>query len=147
MKGFTCTANVAAPRDHVFAVFTDFRRAAERVDGLESLVVLGDDPIGVGTKLRETRILYGRRAREEMTVTVFESPERYVLETTSHGAHFASEFSFFEEGPATRVSVTFSARPITLFAKLLAPLSRLMIGSVRRSVEQDIADLRQAAEA
>ena len=55
-----------------------------------------DEAIGAGTRFRETRVLYGREATEEIEVTAFEEPDRYVAETLFHGTRFTSEFRFTE---------------------------------------------------
>ncbi|MEM9304530.1 MAG: SRPBCC family protein [Pseudomonadota bacterium] len=147
MSGFTCSIDVDAPQERVFEVFTDFERAAEHMDGIERLEVLTETPVGVGTRFRETRIFYGREATEEIEITTFDPPNRYVAEAHSHGAEFRSEFRFEAlAAGGTRVEVTFGAMPVSFLARILAFLSRLMLKGVQECTQQDLVDLKAVAE-
>lgn len=147
MRGFECATEVAAPIDRVFAVFTDFARAPEYVTAIRRLEILDDAAVRAGMRFRETRVLYGRQATEELELTVFEPPTRYVVEARSHGAHFLSEFRFAAlDARTTRVTVRFEATPITFLARLFGFLSGLMMKGVREALEGDVADLKRVAE-
>ena len=57
--------HVTAPREVVFEVAADFHNAAElNIQGIDSLEVLTDGPIGVGTRFRETRVMMGKSSTE-----------------------------------------------------------------------------------
>ena len=146
LSEFTITELVGAPRERVFAVFSDLRQADRHVAGIERLDVLTEGPIRAGTEFRETRILHGRRATETMEVTEFEPADRYVVECRSHGTCYRCEYRFEVSQGGTQVTTRFEAHPRTLLARMLAPLGRLMMGNVKRCLEDDIADLRRVAE-
>lgn len=137
---------IIAPQERVFGLFADLDGFAGRVEGITKLERLTDGPVGVGTRWRETRLMFGKEATEEMEFTVFEPPRRYVVEAESHGTHYRSEYRFEPAGGATDVHMTFEGRPLTLGAKLLAPLGLLMAGTMKKCFAQDIADLKAAAE-
>ncbi|MEM8933857.1 MAG: SRPBCC family protein, partial [Acidobacteriota bacterium] len=107
MAGFSVTRRIDAPVDEVFAVFADFEHAAERIDGIRELDVLTDGPIGAGSRFRETRVMYGKEATEEMEITAFEPDRSYTVECTSHGAHFTSVYTFEPEHGGTNVTLSF----------------------------------------
>ena len=81
-----------------------------------------------------------------MWVTGFDPPRSYVVEAESHGAHYRTEITLAPEGGGTRVTFVFAARPVSLVARLFSVLSGLMLKSVRKALEQDLDDLKRAAE-
>lgn len=137
---------IAASPECVFEVATDLASLPETMSGIASVEVLSDGPFGEGTRWRETRILYGRQATEEMWVTGFDPPRSYVVEAESHGAHYRTEITFVPEGDGTRATFVFGARPLSLVARLFSVLGGLMLKSVRKALEQDLEDLKRVAE-
>jgi len=137
---------VQASPERTFDVFSDLSRAADRVRGIQRIELMGDGRVGVGTRFRETRVVFKKETTEEMEITAFERPRRYVVEADSCGARFVSEFRFVPEGDGTRVEVEFEATPVTFFAKLLSPLSGLMAGACMKQFRGDMEDLAAVAE-
>lgn len=146
MPSLTVEKKIAAPPERVFAISTDLPNLARTVSGIEAVEILTPGPIGEGTRWRETRTLYGKQATEEMWVTAFDAPRSLVVEAESHGAHYRSEFRFEPEGASTRVELVFSARPVSFLGRLFSLLGAAMFGSVRKALEQDLEDVKRAAE-
>lgn len=139
---------VAAPVNTVFQVFTDLHHAADHVEAIQSLEVLGHGPVGKGTRFRETRVMFGKESTEEMEITAFSAPNVYLVEAMSCGAHFATEYRFDARGPSeTQVTMTMNSRPVTLMAKLMTPMGFLMKGAMVKMLEKDHAELRAVCEA
>lgn len=147
MAQITVNETIEAPVDRVFALFADFHHLAQHIDGIVRSEVLTDGPVGVGTRFRETRVMYGKEATEEMEVTRFEPGESYRVEARSHGAHYISDFRFEPQSDATRVSMTFEVIPESLLARLFSFLSGAMLKSVAKACQQDMQDLKRVAEA
>lgn len=144
----TVQRRINAPRDEVFKLFTDFERAPDRVSGIIRVEPLTDRPVGEGYRFRETRMMFKKEATEEMEVASFQAPEHYSLACESCGARYVSTFRFTPAGEgATDVTMELEATPMTLFARLMSPLGRLMAGTVRKCVEKDMDDLAKLAEA
>ena len=137
---------VNAPSDSVFEVFSDLRSAADRISGITKLEVVTDGPVGVGTRFRETRVMFKRECTEEMEITGFEPGRSYTVHCESCGAVYDSTFRFTPDGPATRVEVEFNCRPVSFFAKIMSPLSALMMGPMKRCIDKDLEDLTTAIE-
>jgi uncharacterized protein YndB with AHSA1/START domain len=149
MPGLTVEQRIEAPPHRVFEIFTDLEHAADRIKGIQHLEVLTDGPVGVGTRFRETRKMFGKEATEEMEITAFEPPESYTTEAESHGSHYTAVFRFVPEddGRATRVRFVFDARPLTLLAKVLGFLTAsLAKNSLRKVMTEDLRDLARHAE-
>jgi carbon monoxide dehydrogenase subunit G len=143
MAGFQLSRHVAGSPEAVFDLFSDLARAAERVSGITSLELLTDGPVGVGTRFRETRLMFGKPATEEMEVTVFERPRRYTIECHAHGTHTVSVFSLVAAGDGTDLTVDLSTTPTTLGAKLFAPIAKMFMGTMRKCIESDLDDLER----
>lgn len=146
MGRLTLNEQVAAPPDVVFAVASDLPRAAEHISGIERIEMLSPGPVGVGTRWKETRTMFGRSATEELEVAAFDPPHGYTIASESCGAAFECRFSFQPSDGGTLVTLDLEYRPVSMFAKLMSPLSGMMIGSAEKAMRQDLADLKQAAE-
>jgi hypothetical protein len=104
------------------------------------------DQIAVGTRFRETRVMFGRESTEEMEITEFEPGRKYTVEANSCGAHFQSIFNFSPDGNSTNIDVEINSRPLTFFAKLMSPLGFLMAGSMKKMIRADIDQLKAYCE-
>jgi peptide subunit release factor 1 (eRF1) len=138
---------IAAPKRTVFDVFTDLGKAPERIEGITKLEVLGGGPVGKGTRFRETRVMFGKEATEEMEITGFEAPDRYTVEGYSCGARFFTEYTFEGGQRETKVTMTMVTKNETLFAKVMGPIMGLMMsGAMKKAMAKDHAELRRACE-
>lgn len=147
MPSVTVHRTIAAPAERVFAIATDLPNLARTVSGIEAVEVLTDGPIGEGTRWRETRMMFGKRATEEMWITGFDPPRSLVVEAESHGAHYRSEFRFEpEDSGGVRATLVFSARPATFAGRVFSVLGGALFGIVRKTLERDLEDVKRAAE-
>ncbi|MHC5114164.1 MAG: SRPBCC family protein [Planctomycetota bacterium] len=147
MGTLTMDIRINASPDVVFDVFTDLENAAERIDGIKTLEVLTEGPVGVGTRFRETRIMFRKEATEEMEFTAFDAGRSYVVEAESCGSHYRSEYRFEPCDEGTDVHFSFDAKPLTFFAKALSPVGMLMMGGMMRKLfRADMIDLKAVAE-
>jgi carbon monoxide dehydrogenase subunit G len=147
MSEIEVSRTVRAPVERVWEVFTDLSKGAERLSGVEKIEVLNPGDFKVGTTWRETRVVHGKTAVEQMTVTVCEPPNHYLVEAQSRGTHYRSEFTFTPEGDDTRVKATFGAESHGPVGKVVgAVLGGLLSRSVAKTLQQDLDDLADAAE-
>ncbi|MEL6951293.1 MAG: SRPBCC family protein [Pseudomonadota bacterium] len=144
----TVSTHIDAPRDVVWARATDFENCADFISGLEKTEVLEIPATGiVGLKWQETRTMMGKEATETMWVTAARAPEHYDVEAGSHGCRYYSRISLKEIGDATELTMTFRGEPETFMAKLLGnTIGRLFLGTTRKMLQQDIDDIKLAAE-
>lgn len=147
MAGFSLSTQIAAPVEQVFALFSDFEHAAANVGQIKQTELLTTGSTGVGTRFRETRAFFKREETEELTVTAFEPNHSYTIECTSHGAAYTSVFRFHPSAQGTQVVVEFAMRPLTWLAWLASPLSALLNGTLKKSMQQDLDDLKAVAKA
>jgi carbon monoxide dehydrogenase subunit G len=147
MATLTASSDVSAPVEQVFEVYTDLAKAVERIPAIVDLELLSEGPFGEGTRWRETRVMFKKKATEEMWVTGFDPPGSYTVDSESHGMRYSSLFSFTPEGGGTRVTWAFSGTALTLGTKIMSPiLNLLMKGMMKKCMQEDLEALRDACE-
>ena len=147
MARFTLTRRIERPRNEVFRLFTNFDEMPRLIDKIASIEVLTEGPPGKGTRFRETREMFGRQATEEMEITDFQADESYTCEAASHGMRYRSLYRFEPVGHATDVHFSFEAKPVSMAAKIVSPLTGwLAMGMTKKIFSEDIDVLKKAAE-
>ena len=136
-----------APLEILYATHMDIAHWPDFIRGIEKVEILGGgEPIGVGTTVRETRMMYGRLATEDMTVQILEPPHRVVFTAASHGAAYVTTTEFVADGNGSRVILGFEGRAQTLFARVMSLLSLFFIPGIRKMLQADADDLVREAE-
>ena len=146
MARIVITKQVDAPVQSVFDVFTDIEKAADRISGIRRIEKITEGPVGKGTRFRETRIMFKKEATEELEITDFDPGRHYAVGCEACGCRFETVFRFQPDGRGAKVEMEMNSRPVTLFAKLMSPLSALMMGSMKKAMEKDMDELKAAAE-
>lgn len=130
----------------VFATVADVARWQQFISAIERIDILTPLPVAVGTRVRETRKMFGRSATEEMTISEMDAPHRLVLTTAAHGANYRKEHLIEASTAGGRLRLTFEARPVGLFARLMAPIGWLFLRSLKGTLVSDLDDLKREAE-
>lgn len=144
MVQFTVTKYFDAAPEIAFQYASDLARAADRIEGIAKLELLTDGPVGVGTRFRETRIMFKREATEEMEITKFDPPRSYEVEANSHGCHYHTVYTFTPEGQGTEVTLVFNAHALTMTARIMSFVMAPLMRSAMRCIEADLDDLAKA---
>jgi carbon monoxide dehydrogenase subunit G len=142
----TISRRMDAAPEAVFAVMSDLANAAETISGIKKMEMLTDGPVGVGTRFRETRVMMGKEATEEMEVTAFEAGRSYTLECDSCGCHYRTEVRVKPDGTGTLAEMELDTRAVSLLAKLMTPMEVLMRGTMRKHLEKDLDDVKRVVE-
>jgi len=138
MPTITVSRQFESSPEIAFAVVSDFPNAADFVDGIIKVEMLTEGPVEVGTQVRETRIMMGREATEEMTVTTMDHPSLFVVEAFSHGTQYITTYSIKPNDDGANVTLVFKATPKTFMAKVFAALFSRMISTVADLMEKDL---------
>ena len=138
--------HMAASPQRVFQYAADFPNAAATISGITKVEMLTEGDIGVGTRFRETRLMFGREAVEEMEVTAFSPGSSYTVEADSCGSHFRTEMTMEPDGEGTMITMETHVTATTLMAKLMAPMAALMAGTMQQCLKGDLQDLRQRVQ-
>lgn len=144
------TRHVNASVDRVFELCTDIPGAEQRLSGITRIEMLTDGPIGVGTRWKETRVMFGRDCTEELWISDFEPGRSYTVTSHSCGAEYKSTFTFEPEDEGTRVKFELDCRPLGFVAKVMMAVMKPFTGKLMKSMEEhiarDIDELKAAAE-
>lgn len=140
---------IAAKRDSVWALVSDIQNAASVISGIKAIEILEDSGGSsiIGTKWRETREWMGRDAVEVMWVTDASAPSFYETRAESHGSIYTSRIELEQTPVGTRLTMCFGCEPRFFVAKVIWILTGWMAKkSIRKIIDQDIDDIRVAAE-
>ncbi len=146
MAQFTLTKRIAAPPAAVFAVVADVERMPTRIPEIKTVEMLTPGLIGVGTKFKETRIMFGKEASETFEVVEYDPGRRLTLAAVSCGAEYRCEHRFVPDVGGTVLELEVRTRALTLFAKLITPLGWLMAGVMKKAMAKDLDAVARAVE-
>ena len=146
MNPITASSWIDSPPAEVFELATNFTEGATWRSEVTAIKVLTSGPVGKGTRIRETRKVGGHESSEEMTVTEFDAPRACVLQCGGHGARFTRALMFEPDRDGTIVSMDVEIQPTSFVARLMSPMMRVAAGRMRKSIAQDLHDLKAAAE-
>ncbi len=135
-----------APPEIVYATHMDIAHWPDFIKGIDKVEVLSDGPVGIGTRLRETRTMFGRPATEVMTIAALDPPRRIVFTADSHGAHYVATTVFLPDGHGSRVILDFESTPQTFAARLMSMLTVFFASDLRKMLQGDADDLAREAE-
>jgi hypothetical protein len=140
------TKQIAAPVAIVFDVFSDITKIDERISGITKVVMLSDMKRGVGVRWRETRVIFGQEATEEMEISDFKINQSYDVVSSSRGTDYHIRHTFTPKDGGTQVDMIFSSKPTSFPAKLISPLGFLFKGATRKMLESDLDELKVLCE-
>ena len=147
MAPLNFTLSIAAPLERVFDAFVDIEHWSNRISGITRVEMLTQGAVGVGTRFRETRIMFKKEATEEMEITALDPSHSYTLGCESNGCRYKSDFIFTEEGNGTALEMTFEATPLTFTAKVMSILMKPMMKKMVEMCSKDLDDLKASVEA
>ena len=148
MPGIEASTHIDAPPARVFEAITDLKSAPGRISAIKRLDVLTDGPVGVGTRFRETRVMFGREATAEMEITGFDPGRGYTTESESCGCKYSCSLAVAPERDGSRLTASFQGTPLTLPARVMSAIMMpLMRKSMVKAFEQELADIKAWAEA
>lgn len=147
MRPIVASVAIAAPQQAVWDRISDIERAAERIPAIRSVEILSAQRSGLGTRWRETRIMFGKEATEVMEITEWRPPAEYVTRARSHGCDYRCTMRARPAGSGCTLEIEFVAIPLTLAAKLLgAVMSPLMRAAVAKALRGDLEAIRASVE-
>lgn len=142
------TETIHAPQEIVWGIISDFEGAATNIEAIQSVEMVTPGPVGKGTRFKETRVMFGKQATEEMEVTAIDPPDGYTVEAFSCGAHFRSTYTLSESSGVTTLHLLVQTEAQSMFARIMGPvMGWMMTGSMKKAMSKDHADIRRAAEA
>lgn len=141
--------SVAAPPSAVWEVLTDLDAAPHTLRGVTAVERLRGTGYEVGTRWRETRVMFGRPTTEEMEVAEVDPERRTVVTAESHGTRYRTVFELVPtpEGTDLRMKFTGVSGPMgavqSLLMTLVGPLAKR---ATTKAIRQDLDNIAAAAE-
>ena len=143
----TVEETIDAPTERVWALLTDPDRWQDMISGIVSVDVLERPANGfVGLKWREKRIMFGKEATETMWITEAETNRFYETAAHTTGMIYTTRLSLDDADGKTRLRMQFSAKATTLGAKMMSVIAVLFNGAMKKALQQDLRDIKNAAE-
>ena len=143
MANVTVTRRIDAPADAVFRTVAHIEQFSQAVPHILRVEFLSEVKSGVGTRFRETRMMMGREASTELEVTEYVENERVRIASEAGGALWDTVFTVAPDGEGTELKMVMDATPRTAGARMTLPL---VIGAVRKAVEQDMDSVKAFCE-
>lgn len=142
-------AQIDAPIEAVWKTITNFENSAEFISGITKIEVLHKPDIGqVGFKWRETRMMFGKEAAEDMWITEIIENQHYDVDAQSHGTKYSSRISVQEKSGGTFINMKFTGQPLTLTAKIMSKIMMPFFkGSMVKALQKDMDDIKVYVEA
>jgi Polyketide cyclase / dehydrase and lipid transport len=137
---------VAAKPPAVFRTVSNIADWPLVISSVTAIEFLTRGPVGIGTRVRLTRIMNGRETVEELEVDTFERPRRLRLVGKSHGSRYERDHVIDALHDGSRLMLIFRNRPETGTARVSQdfriPFMQIVL---RDALEQDLDDLASAA--
>jgi hypothetical protein len=140
---------VAAPPHAIFVVVADLAHWPRIFRAVKNVELLSSGSIGVGTRLRENRIMFGHEATLETEVVKFGPPHELRLALENSGMRWERDYVIDAlAGGGSRVMLIFRSRPEGGVGRTMQPLMTPMMQIILRDeLEQDLADVAAAVSA
>lgn len=130
-------------------MLTDLDNAESVLSGVQKIERLDMTGYETGTRWRETRVMFGKSATEEMWVTEVEPEKRTVVEASSAGADYSTVFTLAPTGDGTTLTIQFSGKAVDpgIFSKIMMKvLGPLAMRATAKAMQRDLDDIATAAE-
>ena len=142
---FRLTHHVEGTPERVFRALTDPQQAHLWMPGLVRFDAVdeSDFPLHVGSRFRETRMIFRKEATEEFEVTELVPPARLGLRVEGRkGSSRRGEYTFLytlsPDRDGTMITLDAEIRGLNALARLIA---RMMAGSYRKALMRDLEAL------
>ncbi|MFC9550459.1 SRPBCC family protein [Rhodococcus sp. NPDC056960] len=140
---------IDAAASAVWYVLTDLDNAESVLSGVEKVERLDSTRYEVGTRWRETRVLFGKSSSEEMWVAEIDPEKRTVVKASSRGADYTTVFTLTPVGDSTTLTFHFSAEASGMgaFSRFLMKVfGSFALKATTKMIRQDLDDIATAAE-
>lgn len=107
-------------------MIADPTQATAFLDNITASEKLTDGPITVGTSFRETRLMKGREATAELTVTAHQPDSHVAISSEAEGISVTYDYRIAAEGDGTRVVWTCQLEAGGLRKALLPVVAAIM---------------------
>ena len=140
------TRTLSAVTASAFAIVANIAEWPEIIGSIRSIEVLTPGPIRPGSRLREERVIFGRKATQEVEVMTLERPHRLRLWVEHPDLNYELDYLIDAiHGGGCRLMLIFRGHPKTSAGRAVQPFIRPFAEiSLRDELERDLSDLAAA---
>jgi uncharacterized protein YndB with AHSA1/START domain len=131
---FHVELDIDRPPEDVFALLTDIGRLPEWQASAVKAEVEG--PLGEGTRIRETRRLFGREYRVVHEVAVLDPPHRFEVRSVEGPLPLTVSHTLEPSGGGTHLEVVGEAKPKGMMRIAAGAAAKAAEGDFRRDFER-----------
>ncbi len=147
----SASTEIKARREDVWRIISDIDSAKHNITAILDVEVLERAPAAdsvLGLKWTETRKMFGKEAKETMTVVAEKPGYWYETRAQNHGTVYTSKMEIQETDTphSCTLLMSFDHQPLSLGARLMSVFSFLFEGSIKKAFAQDLADIKRVAE-
>jgi uncharacterized protein YndB with AHSA1/START domain len=139
MPRFEHAVDIARPPAEVFPWLFDDDKVPRWTSSLASYEQVGNGPVTVGSRFRQTLDVKGRRITVDLEVTRVEAPHAAESRFSEHGFDVTTAYALADSPAGTRLTQTVDAGFGSFSARMLAPIVEPYL---REKLERDLAALR-----
>jgi carbon monoxide dehydrogenase subunit G len=150
MSELSVSREVSVSPEALWELITDLDRSPDVISAVTAVERLDDGiGFGVGTKWKETRLIFGQEATEVLEVTAVDPGRSYTVGAESLGAQYRSVISIDPApGGGSVITITFGAEATGTVSKVLSgTVGKLFEGGTRKALVKDLDDIAVVAEA
>ena len=105
MKRIEVSVVINRPIEEVFAYVTNLENDTQWQSSVLESGLVGEGPLGVGTKTREVRKFMGRRLESVAEVTAYEPNAKIAFKSTSGPVQYEASYTFEPVDAGTKVTI------------------------------------------
>ena len=139
MASFRHTVTVPRTPDEVFPWLFEEDKVPQWTGSLDGYAVLGDGPLGTGTRIRQTLEVSGHKVDVEMELTRYEPPREAESRFTMSGLDVVTTYTLSPNGGGTDLTQTLDGRASGFKARMLVPVVQPRLEA---KLTQDLERLR-----
>jgi uncharacterized membrane protein len=131
--------------EEVFAYLDDLKRHGEWQDQIDDVQPQGDQPMGVGKRVRETRRVPGGDRSTTYEITEHDPPRQSSFRVLDGPVRAVGTVTIvpLDDGSRSRVTITIDFQGHGLGGKVLLPLAK---GQARKQIPKDQAKMKELLE-
>ena len=143
---FHITKTIQAPLAHVFGVFMDIAKFPDYFEDVVRVDILSKQKSGQGTRWRETLLFDEHEDTVEREIHAFKLNQSYTIVTELPGVEYHDHYRFTAQDDSTIVEQHFIMKPLSLVARLMAPVEYLLRDNTKKGLEQNLNSLKTICE-
>ena len=140
MASFNHTVALARPPQEVFPWLLEEDKVPRWTAGLETYDVVGDAPLGPGTRVRQVLTVSGQRIDVELEVTRYEPPRTAESRFSIRGVDVVTTYALTASAGGSELTQSLEAKATSFSARMLLPVVQPRLES---KLTEDLERLRE----